>query len=363
MTQPVQPGQPSAPREPIPSSAPPPKLPDLSAPGTPLSERKVTPEFSDLPDDVIECILSMLSMESKTSAGEVSKKLRHLSFESIRHLDLSRQTKLDPKSFAELLNRCPHLTSIRLPQNATDGFLEALATWPNRKTLTHLDCIGCAQLTDSGFQSIALCPNLKELIVTYTSMGDATLAAICRACEDLTVLHCDACENLTDEGFKGIALCKKLQELNIRNSQLGDSALREIWQNCKELVGLDCYNCKLLTDEGFKNIVPNTKLQKLYLGATAVGNPGLISICKACPELITLACSGCTNLSNDGFQAIALCKKLKALYLNWTKIEDRALISICQACQELAILECNACEGLTISPEEFERRFPNVRIT
>ena len=113
----------------------------------------------------------------------------------LKHLDLSRCSRLTSASLKYLAHNVPDLEGLQLAgcENLTDeGFSTLL---PTLSKLTHLDLEECSQITNETVLALASSPSaatLKFLQLSYCELvGDEGLVQLVRSCPNLMNLEMD----------------------------------------------------------------------------------------------------------------------------------------------------------------------------
>ncbi|KAF8470550.1 hypothetical protein BDZ91DRAFT_541490 [Kalaharituber pfeilii] len=113
----------------------------------------------------------------------------------LKHLDLSRCSRLTSATLKHLAYNVPDLEGLQLSgcEGMTDEGFEALL--PTVPKLTHLDLEECTQVSNTTVLALAKAPcavTLKHLQLSYCEqVGDVGLAPLIRACPNLTNLEID----------------------------------------------------------------------------------------------------------------------------------------------------------------------------
>lgn len=113
----------------------------------------------------------------------------------LKHLDVSRCSRLTSASLKHLAHNVPDLEGLQLSRCdllTDDGFTTLL---PTLTKLTHLDVEECSQITDETILALASAPcavTLKHLQLSYCELvGDAGLGPLIKACPNLMNLELD----------------------------------------------------------------------------------------------------------------------------------------------------------------------------
>ena len=135
----------------------------------------------------------------------------------LKHLDLSRCSRLTSTTLKHLAHNVPDLEGLQLSgcEGMTDDGFEAL--FPTLSKLTHLDLEECTQITNTAVLALAKAPcaaALKHCQLSYCEqVGDAGLAPLVKACPNLMNLEIDNSEPLLLHCYRATKLTPILSQL------------------------------------------------------------------------------------------------------------------------------------------------------
>lgn len=181
----------------------------------------------------------------------------------------------------------------------------------------------------NGFQDddvlkLLLHPNLKELVLSTSTITDTFLQTLFESCKNLQILDLKSATNkFTTEGLlKSIPELKNLTGLKIRNSEyVTDAVITKIAQNCRFLKGLDIGGCSNVTDESIAYL-KDLKLVQLNLSGSGITDRSLkmLSDCECGNSLIDLNVNDC-NITEVGLKCIRW-NNIKYIGFQRCKIND-----------------------------------------
>jgi len=176
------------------------------------------------------------------------------------------------------------------------------------RELRSLDCSNCSTLTD------------------------AQLEAISRACPNLQNINVSNCPNISNVGARAIAThCRQLQHVNVSGTGITNDGVRDL-ASCP-LQSLDIGRCGIADDVLRDLATSRPQLQSLNLqGCINIGNTGLAHLANLA-QLRDLNLSECRQITD--FTPLAACTQLRDLNLEWTRVADLTPLAGCTQLRDL----------------------------
>ena len=294
--------------------------------------------FQDLPDELVLEILRYSEIKDLISCGQVSKRIRRISHDSMLWMTVNFEKKIVKTELLEMVLR-KGCQILNLCNTTILGNLSS-----NIKSQLRV-----LKLSRPGFcmhgDSVCDCDALEELLFSCCSLQHLVISA--------GILTPKMVETICKNG-------KTLQILNLNCSDLGNY-LQEIIQCCQELKEVDLayvnYGGGITHDDlGFlaEDITPNVeklnlsssliigyhvktllgrcnKIKALRLEATFITDHSLMSIrkCSNC-TLEELSLGPCDNISFTGLLLLKSMPRLKILNLYYEKDDDEEIQNLRQ---------------------------------
>jgi hypothetical protein len=162
-------------------------------------------QFSKLPSDITEHVLSFLDPGSKNaSVAKVNKEPGFLIREQQTSLKLqSGDLGLAPNNPGYY----PNVQRIRITQTPTAEDIERIANLQSSKQILKIDLGWCTTLTDQTLSGLVeKCPDITSLNLSYCKqISDAGIAALAEKCPHLKTLDLSWCDQLTDASIMTLA--------------------------------------------------------------------------------------------------------------------------------------------------------------
>ena len=288
----------------------------------------LTGNLQDLPDELILKVLSYSKPKDLISSGQVSKRLRSISYDNSlwQRVNLSEKN-VKTKLLELILNKgCKSLNlsySNILPSELIFKVLSyseskdfvcsgevskrlIMISWDIKSQLKELNLDGCDNgcynEDDNGFRSfknvevleelLASCYSLEKLEIQKWNITPEVAASVCQNDKTLQTLDLSWCDTDGPSYLQIIKCCKELKEidlsrsncdnelefiaknispnvemLNLSHLDVTDNHVRILLRRCKKIKALDL-RATLITEDSLRNIVEklNTTLEELSLG-------------------------------------------------------------------------------------------------
>ncbi|XP_007891133.1 F-box/LRR-repeat protein 4 [Callorhinchus milii] len=336
--------------------------------------------FDNLPYELIQLILSHLTVPDLCKLSQCCKSLYQHCYDPLQYVQLSLQpywAAINDNSLEHLTSRCALLQRLNLSWTGSRGFISQQGF--NRfmqvcgSELVRLELACCHFLNETCLEVIAqMCPNLQELnlsscdklnaqafchiakisglrrLVLYrTKIEQTALLSILNFCTELQHLCLGSCVMIEDYdlvvGVIG-AKCKKLRSLDLwRSKNITENGIAELVTGCRLLEELDLGWCSTLQSSSscFVRLARNLpNLRKIFLTANrSVCDTDIEELAANCPLLYHVDILG-TRMVSPG-----------------------ALRKLLQSCKELHLLDISFCSQIdTRVVQEFNANFPKVSI-
>ncbi|XP_020100177.1 F-box/LRR-repeat protein 15-like isoform X1 [Ananas comosus] len=243
---------------------------------------------------------------------------------------------------SQALVNCPRLTSLdaRFCREIKDGsFSRTAASCPNIQSLI---LSSCTSIGADGLSSLCWLQQLTLLDLSYTHL--MSLQPVFDNCLQLKILNLSACKNLADSCldalYKEHAL-PSLRELDLSYSSVGQTAISHLLSCCTNLVHLNLNGCTNLRDlvwgssnshscEDLVEICPSNSITK--------ENEHLLEV---------LNCTGCSKLEKVFIPSMSNCFHLSKLSLKLS-VNLREVDLTCCALRTLNLSKCSSLEILKL---------------
>jgi internalin A len=210
-------------------------------------------------------------------------------------------------------------------------------------TLTKLKLVGCEEITD--FKYLASLKNLEDLDLSGTSIGDVDFQVV-TSLKALTKLALSGCHSITQDGFKHLAALPNLQDLDLSMTVITDAELQHVVA-LKGLTSLELEECENITADGIKQLAKLQGLQYLCLNGTNIDDAGLQNIATL-KALIKLDLEYCRDITTNGFISLVNLQQLLVLNVESTNIDDNGL-KLITFMKGLSKLNLKDCENITMN--------------
>ncbi|KAJ0988468.1 hypothetical protein J5N97_006824 [Dioscorea zingiberensis] len=242
---------------------------------------------------------------------------------------------------------CPCLTSLDASfcRKFRDDSLSTTASSCPR--IESLILSSCVSVGPDGLSSLHWLQYLTLLDLSYTFLMN--LQPVFETCSQLEILKLSACKYLTDTSLDALykeGALPALRELDLSYSSIGQSAISELLAACTNLVSLNLNGCGNMVELlwGTSNSHSSDMLVGDYSPNSEVMESDGESFRKPERLLETLNCTGCPNIKKVLIPPAAWCFHLSKLNLNLsTNLKEVDL-----ACFNLSILNLSNCSSLEI---------------
>lgn len=215
--------------------------------------------------------------------------------------------------------------------------LQALSFWTNN---------ACG-ITSGGIR--ALCknqPNLTQLYLPESSLGDDDIAHIAEGLPQLTELDCSSCPEVTQKSLACFPKLTKLRHVSTAYSGICPDSFIDFICCHPHITSFDFPNNKAVTNDHLARLARERhNLVSFTLhGNELVTDTGLIPIATACTELATVYIADCPNISDSTIVALAANRSItNAMLIGLTISDDAfsAFVTTHPHLENLSILWCN----------------------
>ncbi|XP_062574449.1 F-box/LRR-repeat protein 4-like [Saccostrea cucullata] len=297
--------------------------------------------IEELPEEVIQLILSYLDIPSLCKASITSKFFHKHCYDSLQYKELDLQphwTEVNNFAIDSLLTRCHFLQHLNISwcggnqmcisPGTFSRFLEACgrdlqtlymssckfvngevikAVAENCPKLKELDVGSCPSLDGQSISHLSKIHTLERLNLYRLMVERYSLMEVLRVSPNLKHLNLGATrigEMHIDNVMKILGKhCKNLISLDLWRSRISETGLDYIAENCKHIEELDlgwCSNLKAGTYCFIDLVKKCPNIKKLYLTANrTISNEDLLAFCKYCPQLEQLDILGTGNVGRE----------------------------------------------------------------
>uniref|UniRef100_A0A8C6V326 F-box and leucine-rich repeat protein 4 n=1 Tax=Neogobius melanostomus TaxID=47308 RepID=A0A8C6V326_9GOBI len=356
------------------------ELSDVGIPFKQEEEKMGNGYFDKLPYELIQLILSHLTLPDLCRLAQSSKLLQQHCCDPLQYTQLSLQphwARLSDASLGHLQSRCTLLQRLNLSWTGNRGalsltgfssFLKACGqslvclelscchflneaclevvsqTCPR---LQELNLSSCDRLSPQAFTHICKLPHLRKLVLYRTKIEQTALLSILTFCIELRHLNLGSCVRIDDSDVVASMLaarCHSLCSLDLwRSRNLTDRGLAELASGCKMLEELDLGWCPTLQSSTgcFQQLARSLpRLRKLFLTANR-------SVCDSDIEELASGCPSLQHLDILGTRLVSAASLKKLL----------------QSCTRLRLLDVSFCSQIDMrTVQELSGQFPNVSI-
>ncbi|XP_030054941.1 F-box/LRR-repeat protein 4 isoform X1 [Microcaecilia unicolor] len=336
--------------------------------------------FDKLPYELIQLIISHLTLPDMCRLAQTCKRLHQHCCDPLQYIHLSLQpywAKLNDASLEYLQPRCTLTQWLNLSWTGNRGvisvsgfsrflkvcgaellrlelacghFLNETCLEVIAETCPHLQVLNlssCDKLPPQAFGHIAKICGLKHLILYRTKVEQTALLSILNFCSELQYLNLGSCVMIEDYDLIASmmgAKCKKLRSLDLwRCKNITENGIAALVSGCQNLEELDLGWCPTLQSSTgcFAKLARSlTNVRKLFLTANR-------SVCDA-----------------DIEELAANCSRLQYLDILGTRmVSPESLRKLLQSCKELALLDVSFCSQIDSRVvQELNASFPHVAI-
>ncbi|KAH1172581.1 F-box/LRR-repeat protein 4 isoform X2 [Mauremys mutica] len=347
---------------------------------TALREWTTNGYFDKLPYELIQLILSHLTIPDLCRLAQTCKLLYQHCCDPLQYIHLSLQpywARINDTSLEYLMSRCTLVQWLNLSWTgnrgaiSVSGFsrflkvcgselvrlelacghflnetcLEVIAEMcPN---LQELNLSSCDKLPPQAFNHIAKVCSLKRLILYRTKVEQTALLSILNFCSELQHLS--------------LGSCVMIEDYDLIASMMG--------AKCKKLRTLDLWRCKNITENGIAELVSGCQLlEELDLGwcPTLQSSTGCFtSLARKLPNLQKLFLTANRSVCDTDIEELAAnCTHLRQLDILGTRmVSPASLRKLLESCKDLSLLDVSFCSQIDNRVVlELNASFPNVLI-
>ncbi|XP_039385003.1 F-box/LRR-repeat protein 4 isoform X1 [Mauremys reevesii] len=347
---------------------------------TALREWTTNGYFDKLPYELIQLILSHLTIPDLCRLAQTCKLLYQHCCDPLQYIHLSLQpywARINDTSLEYLMSRCTLVQWLNLSWTgnrgaiSVSGFsrflkvcgselvrlelacghflnetcLEVIAEMcPN---LQELNLSSCDKLPPQAFNHIAKVCSLKRLILYRTKVEQTALLSILNFCSELQHLS--------------LGSCVMIEDYDLIASMMG--------AKCKKLRTLDLWRCKNITENGIAELASGCQLlEELDLGwcPTLQSSTGCFtSLARKLPNLQKLFLTANRSVCDTDIEELAAnCTHLRQLDILGTRmVSPASLRKLLESCKDLSLLDVSFCSQIDNRVVlELNASFPNVFI-
>ncbi|XP_078320617.1 F-box/LRR-repeat protein 4-like [Crassostrea virginica] len=325
------------------------------------SEENSTISIEELPEEVIQLILSYLDIPSLCRASVASKFFYQHCYDSLQYKELDLQphwTEVNNFALDSLLSRCHYLQHLNISwcggnQNSISPLTFTRFLQQCGRDLQTLYMSSCKFVNGDVIMAVAEhCPKLKELDIGSCQSLDAQ--SVSHLSKIRTLERLNLYRLLVEKGslIKVLSVSPNLRHLNLGSSRIPESGLDSVMEvigsNCKRLISLDLWRCRL-TEEGLNDIADNcSELQELDVGwcpNLRSGTGCFTDLVKKCPNIKKLYLTANRTICNEDLIAISKhCPNLEQLdILGTSNVHRESVYSVLTSCRKLIFLDVSFC--------------------
>ena len=278
----------------------------------------LTGNLQELPDELILKVLSYSKPKDLISSGQVSKRLRSISYDNSLWQRVNLSGKLVKTELLELiLNKGCKSLDLSYSKILPSELIFKVLTYSESKDLVCSDQVPKKSITISW----DIKPQFRELYLEGCYNEDKDDNGLCRSVKNVEVL-----EEL-------LATCYSLEKLEIQNWKITPKVAASVCQNNKTLQTLNLTWCESWCDADgpiyLKIIKCCQELKEIMLPSSFYGDNGLEILAKnISPNVEILDLRYLDVTDNHVRILISRCKKIKVLDLGGTLITDDSLRNI-----------------------------------
>uniref|UniRef100_A0A452H4K6 F-box domain-containing protein n=2 Tax=Gopherus TaxID=38771 RepID=A0A452H4K6_9SAUR len=347
---------------------------------TALREWTTNGYFDKLPYELIQLILSHLTVPDLCRLAQTCKLLYQHCCDPLQYIHLSLQpywARINDTSLEYLLSRCTLVQWLNLSWTGNRGaisvsgfsrFLKVCGTELVRlelacghflnetcleviaemcPNLQELNLSSCDKLPPQAFNHIAKMCSLKRLVLYRTKVEQTALLSILNFCSELQHLS--------------LGSCVMIEDYDLIASMMG--------AKCKKLRTLDLWRCKNITENGIAELASGCQLlEELDLGwcPTLQSSTGCFtSLARKLPNLQKLFLTANRSVCDTDIEELAAnCSHLRQLDILGTRmVSPASLRKLLESCKDLSLLDVSFCSQIDNRVVlELNASFPNVLI-
>ncbi|XP_015269470.1 PREDICTED: F-box/LRR-repeat protein 4 [Gekko japonicus] len=347
---------------------------------TALRESATNGYFDKLPYELIQLILSHLTVPDLCSLSQTCKLLYQHCCDPLQYIHLSLQpywAKINDTALEYLQRRCVLVQWLNLSWTGNRGaisvsafsrFLKVCGSELLRlelscghflnetcldiiaetcQNLQELNLSSCDKLPPPAFIHIAKLYNLKRLILYRTKVEQTAMLSILNFCSELQHLSLGSCVMIEDY----------------------DTVASMMGAKCKKLRTLDLWRCKNITENGIAALASGCPLlEELDLGwcPTLQSSTGCFAkLARKLPNLQKLFLTANRSVCDSDIEELAAnCTNLRQLDILGTRmVSPASLRKLLESCKDLSLLDVSFCSQIDNRVVlELNANFPNVFI-
>ncbi|XP_066558658.1 F-box/LRR-repeat protein 4 isoform X1 [Amia ocellicauda] len=348
--------------------------------GSSLKEHTGNGFFDKLPYELIQLIVSHLTLPDLCRLAQTSKLLYQHCCDPLQYIQLSLQcywSRLTDASLECLQSRCTLIQRLNMSWCGNKGAI----------TITGF----CSFMKVCGSELVCL-----ELACCHF-LNEACIEVIAQTCPNLQELNLSSCDRLHPQAFNHISKMSGLRRLilyrtkieqtamlsiltfctELRHLNLGSCVMIEdydliasmISAKCKKLRSLDLWRCKNMTEKGLTELVSGCRLlEELDLGwcSTLQSSTGcFVHLARQLPSLRKLFLTANRTVCDSDIEELANnCQHLQHIDILGTRmVSPASLRKLLQSCKKLLLLDVSFCSQIDYQAvQELTVHFPNVSI-
>eukprot|EP00164_Ancoracysta_twista_P003829 GFYU01005137.1.p1 GENE.GFYU01005137.1~~GFYU01005137.1.p1 ORF type:complete len:1530 (-),score=451.33 GFYU01005137.1:156-4745(-) len=198
-------------------------------------------------------------------------------------------------------------------------------------------------------------PELKELCLSNTNVGDMEIADIATNCPKLEFVDLSWCSNITSVAIECLATsCPDIRRLRLDGlpiRDIGKDELCDALDLFQEITDISLCWVEDLTDEDLEEIAEACPfLLRISLqGCSGIGDVGVVKLSEYCAELENIDLHGCVLVTDSALSGLQQgCPNLRILSIRWcTKVTDHGLLKLANNCVDLEALDLTGCLGVS----------------
>ncbi|XP_008117345.1 F-box/LRR-repeat protein 4 [Anolis carolinensis] len=336
--------------------------------------------FDKLPYELIQLILSHLTVPDLCRLSQTSKLLYQHCCDPLQYIHLSLQpywARINDTALEHLQSRCILVQWLNLSWTGNRGTISLSAFSRFMKVcgselvrlelscghflneacleviaeaclnLQELNLSSCDKLPPQAFNHISKLHNLTRLILYRTKVEQTALLSILNFCSELQHLSLGSCVMIEDY----------------------DTVASMMGAKCKKLRTLDLWRCKNITENGIAELATGCPLlEELDLGwcPTLQSSTGCFAkLASKLPNLQKLFLTANRSVCDSDIEELAAnCTSLRQLDILGTRmVSPASLRKLLESCKELSLLDVSFCSQIDNRVVlELNANFPNVLI-
>ncbi|XP_051880596.1 F-box/LRR-repeat protein 4 [Pristis pectinata] len=347
---------------------------------------KILPEstkngyFEKLPYELIQLILSHLTVPDLCQLAQTCKLLHQHCYDPLQYVQLSLQpywAGLNDASLEHLQSRCALVQWLNMSWTGNRGSITMQGFSRFMQVcgfeLVRLELACCHFLNETCLEVIAqMCPNLQEL--NLSSCDKLNTQAFCHIAKISGLRRLVVYRTKIEQTalLSILNFCLELQHLSLGSCVMVedyDLVAGVIGAKCKKLRSLDLWRCKNITENGIAAIVAGCQLlEELDLGwcPTLQSSTGcFIKLARKLPNLRKIFLTANRSVCDADIEELAAnCPRLFHVDILGTRmVSPGALQKLLQYCKELRLLDVSFCSQIDSRVvQELSANFPNVSI-